>query len=217
MLTCGCPPEAAIGIADANRIGGDISTYDSTVKLNTRFLAGRYWMNNLLFTSDPDFLIVRSDATAEDRHHNPIHFNPEKGSRSGMPWYSENSSRLWTTLAAMSGGFMVLADHLGKLKLSGTEMIKTALQNAAADSAVPLDLMEHELPEIWLRSGDSPALAVINWSDRAREVFIDLDKFPDVRKFIDFKDLWHGTKFTFINNNVKIKIPAMDAVWFVKK
>lgn len=217
LLTCGCPPEAAIGIADANRIGGDISTYDSTVKLNTRFLAGRYWMNNLLFTSDPDFLIVRSDATAEDRHHNPIHFNPDKGSRSGMPWHSENSSRLWATLAAMSGGFMVLADHLGKLKPSGTEMIKTALQNAAADSAVPLDLMEHELPEIWLRSGDSPALAVINWSDRAREVVIDLDKFPDVRKFIDFKDLWHGTKFTFIKNNVKIEIPAMDAVWFVKK
>jgi len=211
LLTCGCPPEAAIGIADANRIGGDISAYDSTVKMNVKFMASRYWMNNLLFTSDPDFLIVRSDATAEDTHHNPIHFNPETGSRSGAPWHSENSSRLWATLAAMSGGFMVLADHLGKLKPSGIEMIRTTLKNATDDTAVPLDLMEHELPEIWLRNGKSPALAVINWSGRTREIILDMDKNPGIKSFTGCGDQWNGIKI----NDGKLKIPAMDVAWFI--
>lgn len=216
LLTCGCPPEAAIGIADINRIGGDISTYDSTVKLNARFLAVRYWMNNSLWTSDPDFLIVRSDATANDKHHNPLHFNPEKGTRSGAPWTTENSSRLWAALAVMSGGFIALADHLGKLNNKGEKIIKTALNNAVSQAAVPLDLMEHILPEIWLRGGDSAALAVINWSDIPRKFFIDMKKHPEIRSFIDCEDIWNGLKFSIKNNIAVVEIPSMDLAWFIK-
>ncbi|MDD3927271.1 MAG: alpha-galactosidase, partial [bacterium] len=89
ILACGCPLEAALGVADGCRIGGDISTYHSTVKVQTPFLATRWWMNNRFFTSDPDFAMVRCDDTADDRHHNPYHapnMVDAVGSRSGSPW-----------------------------------------------------------------------------------------------------------------------------------
>jgi hypothetical protein len=218
LLTCGCPPEAAIGIADINRIGGDISTYDSTVKLNAKFLAARYWMNNVLWTSDPDFLIVRSDATAEDRHHNPIHFNLEKGSRSGSVWETENSSRVWATLAAMSGGFMVLADNLGKLKNNGVKIIRTVLGNATSDTAIPLDLMENELPKLWFRKSNAPAFAVINWSDVNADIMIDLETFPELQQFTDTVDIWNEIKVSRIyNKKISVNLPPMDVAWFIKR
>ena len=217
LITCGCPPEAAIGIADSNRIGGDISTYNSTVRINAQFLTSRYWMNSRLWTSDPDFLIVRSDATAKDIHHNPIHFNPPEGSRSGSPWTTEHEARLWATLAAMSGGLMVLSDHLGKLKNNGIKLLQTALKNTSDESATPLDLMENKLPEIWLREGKSPALAIVNWTEKKRTVKLSMEKYPGIRNFIEKSDIWKGLKMKLNKNHIILNIPPVDAAWFIEK
>lgn len=215
LITCGCPPEAAVGIADANRIGGDISTYGSTVRLNAGFLASRYWMNSRLYTSDPDFLIVRSDATASDNHHNPIHFQPETGSRSGSAWKTANESRMWATLAAMSGGLIVLSDHLEKLNKEGMKILEKALKNSSTASATPLDLMENELPSIWLRKGKSPALALLNWDKKEKEISLDTKRFPELAEFIDKKDLWNGIEISKKAGRIFVKVAAEDAAWFI--
>ncbi|MDD3127604.1 MAG: hypothetical protein PHT27_08315, partial [Candidatus Izemoplasmatales bacterium] len=215
LITCGCPPEAAIGIADANRVGGDISTYNSTVRLNTGFLASRYWMNSRLYTSDPDFLIVRSDATASDKHHNTIHFQPQKGSRSGPAWTTANESRIWATLAGMSGGLIVLSDHLGKLNSEGIKILKKAIGNSSGTSAAPLDLMENELPSIWLRKGSSPALAVINWTGKEKETVLDTERFPELLNFVDSKDLWNSIRISSRGRKAIVKVPPEDAAWFI--
>ena len=216
LLTCGCPPEAAIGIADANRIGGDISTYNSTTQINSRFLASRYWMNNRLFTSDPDFLITRCDATANDTHHNPLHLNPEKGSRSGEPWKDEKDPIIWATLVGMSGGELVLADHLGKLNKKGFEMIRTTIQNSSPDAARPLDLMEKRHPEIWFREGVKPALAVINWSTSDRKITLPVSEFPSLKQFTGIADIWKGIKISEEKGLFTVDIPPLSVAWFVK-
>jgi alpha-galactosidase len=216
LLTCGCPPEAALGIADANRIGGDISTYNSTTQINSRFLATRYWMNNRLFTSDPDFLITRCDATANDTHHNPLHLNPEKGSRSGEPWKDEKDPIIWATLVGMSGGELVLADHLGKLNKKGFEMIRTTIQNSSPDAARPLDLMEKRHPEIWFREGVKPALAVINWSTSDRKITLPVSEFPSLKQFTGIADIWKGIKISEEKGLFTVDIPPLSVAWFVK-
>jgi hypothetical protein len=216
LLTCGCPPEAALGIADANRIGGDISTYNSTTQINSRFLATRYWMNNRLCTSDPDFLITRCDATANDTHHNPLHLNPEKGSRSGEPWKDKKDPLIWATLVGMSGGEIVLADHLGKLNKKGFEMIRTTIQNSSPDAARPLDLMEKRHPEIWFREGVKPALAVINWSSSHRKIPLPVRGFPSLKQFTGIADIWNGIKISEEKGFLTADIPPLTVAWFVK-
>ena len=175
LLPCGCPPEAAIGVADACRIGGDISTYFSTTKVCTKFLASRYWMNGKLFISDPDFLMVRGDATASDPEfqHNPYH-GPgaidESMSRAGSTWKTVNEPRVWATLVAISGGAITYADHLGKLNAVGIELLDKAGQLWSPIAAVPLDLMENEYPSRWLRRSKADTmLALINWNEKPQE------------------------------------------------
>ncbi len=217
LLTCGCPPEAALGIADANRIGGDVSTYSSTTLVNSRFLATRYWMNNRLCTSDPDFLIARCDATANDPHHNPLHLCPKKGSpRSGEPWKDAKDPLIWATLVGMSGGDLVLADHLGKLNKKGFEIIRTAIENFSPDAARPLDFMENRHPEIWFREGVKPALAVINWSNTNRKIHLPVKRFPSLKQFTDIADIWQGIRISADKGGLTADMPPLSVAWFVK-
>ncbi len=219
LLACGCPPEAAAGITDACRIGGDISTYHSTTKVQARALATRYWMHGRLFMSDPDFLMVRGDATARDRHHNPCHpanLADAAGSRSGATWRTQNEPRVWATLTAMSGGLLMLADHLGKLNATGMRMLSTAIRHATTEAARPLDLMENPLPRWWLREGSQPALAVINWEDRPVDLRIPVDRWPALRAFLGQADVWRHRRIKPDGRSWKLHIPAHDVAWFVQ-
>ncbi|MFA6664993.1 MAG: alpha-galactosidase [Armatimonadota bacterium] len=220
LLACGCQPEACIGIADYCRIGGDTSTYVSTTKILTQFLAGRYWMNNRLFTSDPDFLIVRGDATAFDPeyHHNPYH-EPESDptkSRSGAPWSTLGEPRLWATLVGMSGGIVTLSDHVGKLNAAGMDMVARTMQNCTTEAARPLDLMESIYPHIWLREGERPALAVLNLSGEPQEFELPAARFPELAQFIGCKDIWGHEDIIKKDGKLTVSLPPYDAAWFVK-
>jgi alpha-galactosidase len=218
IVACGCPPEATVGAVDACRIGGDTSTYFSTTKVQARFLASRYWMNSRLFVADPDFLIVRGAATARDRHHNPCHpanMADAAGSRSGPPWVTLNEPRIWATLVAMSGGLITLADHLGRLNGEGFRMLKIAMAHASDAAARPLDLMERPLPRWWLRGGERPALAVVNWEDRPVEVRLPVERWPALEVFLSRADLWHGLRPRREERGCSIRVPAHDVAWFV--
>jgi alpha-galactosidase len=220
LIACGCQPEACIGIADCCRIGGDTSTYVSTTKLLTQFLAGRYWMNNRLFTSDPDFLIVRGDATACDPEyrHNPYH-EPESDptkSRSGAPWSTLGEPRLWATLVGMSGGIVTLSDHMGKLNEAGMDMTSLTMQHCTTDAARPLDMMESVYPHIWLRGGESPALAVLNLSGEPCEFELPVERFPEIGQFLGCKDVWVHAGIIKRGEKLVVSLPPYDAAWFVK-
>lgn len=218
LLACGCQPEAVIGIVDACRIGGDASTYHSTAKLQAQFLACRYWMNNRFWINDPDFLMVRGKATADDVHHNPYHGKElidSFGSRSGPQWENENEPRIWATLVSMSGGALTLADHLGKLNEKGLEIINKAISNATDEAARPLDMMEKLHPEIWYRSGKKPALAIVNWDDEQRDIVLSLKKYPELKLFNGVLDIWTNNELKIDERYCVISIKPRDVAWFV--
>lgn len=206
ILACGCPPEATIGIVDSCRITGDISTYFSTTKIQASFLSSRYWMNQRLFTADPDFLIVRGAATATDTdfYHNPYQWKDiadAAGSRSGAIWMTDGEPRIWATLVALSGGALTLADYLGKLNPTGWEILTKALKLASIQSARPIDMMEQIYPSYWLREDiDKTVLGIINWSD-------DTAEFTVEKKCKNGIEFWTGQNFC----GSSLKIPARDA------
>jgi alpha-galactosidase len=217
LLACGCPPEAVLGIADACRIGGDISTYFSTTRLAAPMLAGRYWMNNRFWANDPDFLIVRGDATADDVHHNPFHaanLAEPGGSRSGPPWANEQEPRIWATLVGMSGGMLTLADHAGRLNRIGRGMVRTVMAHADDEAARPLDLMERLLPRYWLRTGRHPALAVVNWDDEASSFDLPAGRWPALERFAGAASLWGNGEIRAENGTLTVRVSGRDAVWF---
>ena len=219
LLGCGCPPEAGTGIVDAMRIGGDISTYHSTVKLLAPFLAGRYWMNNRLFRNDPDFLMVRGKATSGDKQLNPFHpvnIADMFGSRTGPVWNSVGEPRIWATLVAMSGGALTLADHLDKLNPDGLLLLRKAIEHHSSNAAQPLDMMDNPLPELWMRDGEKPALAIINWDDKTRELVFPLVRYPRLREAADWIDVWSGNKAVVTGETLKITSPGRNAAWLVK-
>ena len=219
LLGCGCPPEAGIGIVDAMRIGGDISTYHSTVKLLAPFLAGRYWMNNRFFRNDPDFLMTRGRATSDDENLNPFHpvnIADMFGSRTGPVWSSVGEPRLWATLVGMAGGALTLADHLGKLNPAGLTLLQKAVEHHSNTAAQALDLMDNPLPELWLRKGEKPALAIINWDDEARELIFQLERYPSLRGADGWSDVWSKNKAVVSEGKLKITIPGRDAAWLAK-
>ncbi|MEI6421490.1 MAG: hypothetical protein WCP55_04675 [Lentisphaerota bacterium] len=219
LLGCGCPPEAGIGIVDAMRIGGDISTYHSTVKLLAPFLAGRYWMNNRFFRNDPDFLMTRGRATSDDENLNPFHpvnIADMFGSRTGPIWNSVGEPRIWATLVGMAGGALTLADHLGKLNPAGLTLLQKAVEHHSNTAAQPLDLMDNPLPELWLRKGEKPALAIINWDDEVRELIFQLERYPSLREADGWPDVWLKNKAVVSEGKLKITIPKRDAAWLAK-
>ena len=217
LLGCGCPPEAGIGLVDAMRIGGDISTYHNTVKLLAPFLAGRYWMNNRFFTNDPDFLMARGGATSRDKQLNPFHpvnLADMFGSRTGPVWNSMGEPRIWATLVAMAGGALTLADHLGRLNADGLRILSAAVDNASDDAACALDFMERAIPMFWLRGGTKPAFAIVNWEDRPATVRIPVKRWPALKDFLEGRDLWQGIRTERDAKGWVVRIPARDVVWF---
>ncbi|HET7089339.1 MAG TPA: glycoside hydrolase family 36 protein, partial [Anaerolineae bacterium] len=179
LLGCGCPLGPAIGIVDGMRIGPDIAL-DPEPAWTPRFKgvtfivgdetslpAGRNAARNTLVRSgmhrrwwlnDPDCLIVR-----DARHMN------------------ESEVRSWASLVGLSGGLLVLGDGLPAPPERRMRYI-TSLLPPPTQSALPLDVFEREMPELYvLRQdcdwGSGVVAGVFNWSDRPQRRTIDLARF----------------------------------------
>ncbi len=176
LLGCGCPLGPAIGLVDGMRIGPDIAPEPEPTwiprykgitlifKHEAGFPAGRNAARNVLnrsslhrrwWLNDPDCVIVR-----EARH------------------MSEIEVRSWASLVGLSGGLIALGDDLPSLPLQRRRYI-ASLVPLLGDSALPLDLLEREMPELYaLRQdrawGSGVVAGVFNWEDRPRRKLIDL-------------------------------------------
>lgn len=130
LLACGAPYESVLGIADANRISGDIHTHWGHIRYIVRSLAARCWMSHAT-TMDPDFLVVRSAQTSDDPHPHPL--RPEKPEQTGAWWMTGRTTNLeeakvMALAICLCGGDVVLSDALRKLNAEGIAVIKTCLE-----------------------------------------------------------------------------------------
>ena len=177
-------------------------------------------MHNRLFRNDPDFLMVRSEATSNDQQLNPFHpanMADMFGSRSGPAWQTLGEVRLGATLATMAGGALTLADHLGKLNDEGLAILHTAMTHHAETAARPLDLMEHNLPELWWRDGAAPALAILNWEETSRTFSVPLEAHPQLREATGWINLWPGPTLATNGGKLTITLPPREAAWLMPK
>ncbi len=180
LLSCGSPFESVHGLVDAVRTTGDIHIFWGHILINAAMLAARWWMHGNLWNIDPDFLVVRGPETADPpygRRQVVTPMPPNGGWVAGRE-FNEGEARAYALLIHLSGGDVILGDHLPALWPNGVEMLRRVLQPRSTP-AVPVDLFtsEQDLPRIWISRGTEDTLVgLFNWLDKpARLDFVSAD------------------------------------------
>ena len=178
LLGCGCPMGPAIGIVDAMRIGPDTAPNWLPMLWNMKWASPLLKQersipslrNNIRHTiimsalhrswwwNDPDCLMVRNNDTLLT--HDEIVSN--------------------VSLIGMSGGMVVQSDNLSKLGPIELQLVNL-LTPALVNNAHPLDLLDHEMPEVYVSTEENACgnwvnVALFNWKDQSSDKILDLKK-----------------------------------------
>ncbi|MBT3287121.1 MAG: hypothetical protein HN380_07220 [Victivallales bacterium] len=190
LLGCGAPYESVYGSVDAVRTTGDIHIFWGHILRNAAMFAARYWMQGNLWNCDPDFLVVRGPETAAPpygRRQITTPMGPDGGWISGRE-FNEAEARAYALLVHLTGGDVILGDHLPALFENGVEMLRKTLQ-PRPDAAVPVDLFttEQDLPRIWISRGEEDTLVgLFNWTEKPAHLAFDPAEHGLAGRPVDF-------------------------------
>ena len=177
ILGCGSLMAPSVGYFDGNRIGPDVAPFwrfltseerqepkprarrpDDHLSAETaiRSTLTRSWMHRRLWASDPDCLLVRTDRTK----------------------LTLDETRTLASAIGLSGGMMLSSDDLDKVPPERIELISMLLP-VLPRSAVPVDLMERDMPEryevAFEREFDPVRLVgMFNFGEEARDLRLPL-------------------------------------------
>lgn len=162
LLGCGAPLGPAIGLVDGMRIGpdvnptweplreGDLSAPGTANALRNNI--ARAFTHRRLWAADPDCLLARP-----------------RGAGSQLSLYE---ARTLATVLTLISGMLLDSDLVAELPPSRLAMLRQALPPTDR-IARPLDLFEHDLPEVLVLPIERPwgrwwLAGLINWDDRTR-------------------------------------------------
>jgi len=212
LLGCGCPLGPGVGIFDAMRIGPDVAPdwnprlfnisavwRDESGMASARnairntlvrsALHGRWWHN------DPDCLLARDKDTR----------------------LTEDEVQSLASVIGLSGGLVLASDDLPALPLDRRRYL-TALLPALGERAVPLDLLEREMPELYVLRmkrewGEWLVVGVFNWDDKPGSRALDLKRLGlDAIQPHHVFDFWEGRYMCVTDGCVTLdSIPAHGA------
>jgi hypothetical protein len=108
------------------------------------------------FLADPDFTVVRVPGATWDegphRFHTEVAWNrnqENKGWRRGKFW-TEEEMKVALVLDILSGGSLILGDHLPQINAKGDAYLKLAIEYGRGEPAIPMDLDgRRSLPCVW--------------------------------------------------------------------
>jgi len=172
LLGCSAPAGPGAGLVSAHRIGPDIQpTWVSDsggVRDAARAVAANWFWQGRAWVNDPDYVI---------------------------PCESEDLTRFWATIVALSGGSMILSADLSEMD-SWVEDLFAFIVPPIGISARPLDLFENGPdPRLWSlplsKYGRSwQVAAVFNWSDEPATYTMDLARFGFGDAQVHLWDAW---------------------------
>ncbi len=193
IVGCGMPLSTGIGTIDAMRVGPDTGPYWKKLSgalLNTGAMVGarnsirnvlvRSAMHRQLWLNDPDCLMMRTKKT---------HLK---------------ATERFTQINAiiLSGGLLLYSDDLSSLPdtaYSEMETITALSRECAGGTAIAIDLMEREMPELYYNSAGY--LGVFNFLDRKVSKRVDLTALPG-KPIARLVDVWTGEQLSDRNGPV---------------
>ena len=144
-----CNPLYELGDANINeaRMTGDIASFWENSELALQALAARFFMLKKWMLGDPVFTIVRVPgktwADGAERFHVQMAANREQDPNSGWrrgPAWDEEGMKFALAVVILSGGSIILGDHIPQLNERGLSYIKKALEYGRGEPGYPLDL-----------------------------------------------------------------------------
>jgi hypothetical protein len=182
ILGCGYLYELGFSLVDEVRITNDIATHWENVYDCYCSHVSRFFMNQNMILTDPDFANVRVPGITWKDGEIPLNVtapwernDKEEGWRKGRIW-NEEEMKMSLALIIMSGGSVILSDFLPQLNNKGWEYIKILIKYGGMEKSVPLDLNgKKSLPCIFKSDN---LLAFFNPFDRDIELEIPEDLNP---------------------------------------
>lgn len=183
IVGCSFPAECGAGIVDSSRISVDIHNHWPHVLWIMEYMQARFWMNGKLFRIDPDMLVVRGCETSleeETNVFNPWNLVPPGRDRFTSRWrrgpvFNYQEAETWANLVVFSGGDILLGDRLSMLNPQGLKLLHAHLE-PHQHSAVPLDLGDREVSEVWYDC-HTDSLLLVNTEDTYREMEFSFARF----------------------------------------
>jgi alpha-galactosidase len=210
MLGCGCPLGPAIGLVDAMRINADVarrwkpsfngiefffeaepnfpSARNATHNSLTRAALHRRWWIN-----DPDCLLLRPET----------HLTLDE-------------VRSLATVIAMTGGSLLLSDHLPALPPERLRIAQALLPPIGQRPSVP-DWLDAATPtrlrlDLESESGSWRLLALFNWADQPREMTLRLAEYQLDEGEYWAREFWSGRVRRFSGDELALEaLPAHGA------
>ena len=189
FMTCIAPDWKSLGIADGQRIGGDVSAKWEGIYPTARVAAPRYFANGNFWWNDPDQLHV-GGRLGED------------GKQRGL---TLNQARAWAAMVVLHGGVTLTGDRLEDLAPERMKLLTQCMPPTGV-TARPLDLWDvlteasrERYSRLWAlkvqkQFGTYHVVGVFNWTVGHRQAFdlipADLGYGPGQRVLV--YDYWDG-------------------------
>ena len=203
---CGTDIGSCASLCDSARIGGDIGSYWTRVPNQARSIINHLHQHGALYLVDPDFLLLRSDETYLPGNLKlPVVSDKafKLDAWQGGHIFTAADARTWASVVILSGGILNLTDPIAALNDTGLALIKTALEHAGGNAAVPIDIGS-PIPGVLLRQDrDRVYLGLLNWSNDATVTLTatsaDGVPFPKNGKV---RDVWTGAEIQIDNGRL---------------
>jgi len=179
----------SLGIADGQRIGGDVSATWEGIYPTARVAAPRYFANGRLWWNDPD----------------QLHVGGRLGTDGVQRGLTLNQARAWAAMVVLHGGVTMTGDRLEDLSPDRMKLLTQCMPPTGV-TARPIDLWDvlteagrERYSRLWAlalrkRFGTYHVVGVFNWTAGHRQA-VDLDLrrlgYPSGKRLLVY-DYWDG-------------------------
>ncbi len=182
ILTCGCPMGPAVGVADAMRIGMDVSHRwyipmnleswpfgNCSIYAGVRHTVWRHWMHRNWWQNDPDCLLVHRDGSPPEKEMFGREFDKEFATEPPFG-LSEEEAACWVRLVWMTGGMGLLGEDISMLDSDRRELLGRAfpLHNAKTQFIDYYD--QFEVSVLFHEEDGVKRVGVFNFANKAEKV-----------------------------------------------
>ncbi len=174
VLNCGSPVLQSVGLCDAMRIGSDVGSRwyfplneggwpygNCNIKSSVRYTVFRNWMHGVLWSNDPDCLVVREKSNRIE-FQQFRQFFPYMEIREEDFGLSDSEAALWVKLVAFTGGIRYLSERWDELPPSRQELVSRYAENDFGSSKLVDYYVYHD---VFVLQSDLGKVGIFNISD----------------------------------------------------
>ncbi len=89
--------------------------------------------------------------------------------------------RSWCSYLVITGGPIFIENNVEDLSSEKQKLMLITLKHSGGNAGSPIDILKNNLPEKWIRrESDKVYIALINWSDKTKEILLDYNQVREL-------------------------------------